>query len=94
MKINRLTFAVMAISIAFTACSATARETVGNSGSVVVADDGEYVVDKTLDLKDFHGINSFSMSTCVTRRAIHIRLPYVRRRLYTTRLSLRLKMGY
>lgn len=59
MKINRLTFAVMAISIAFTACSATARETVGNSGSVVVADDGEYVVDKTLDLKDFHGINSF-----------------------------------
>lgn len=59
MKINRLTFAVMAISIALTACSATARDTVGNSGSVVIADDGEYVVDKTLDLKDFHGINSF-----------------------------------
>lgn len=59
MKINRLTFAVMAISITLTACSATARETVGNSGSVVVSDDGERVIKKTFDLKDFHGINAF-----------------------------------
>lgn len=59
MKMKRLTFAFLAVFLTLTVCSVKAEEKVYFPKSAPVSDNENGVIKKTLDLKDFHGINSY-----------------------------------